>query len=281
MQGWIKLHRKLMENPIWDDANYLKLWMYCLFKASHKEHEILVGNQMVKLGVGQFVIGRKALADDMNRRVKPDQKLSEKTWGRYLKNLEKWQMLTIKVTNKFSIITIDKYRFYQHEEDEPDHVVDQQLTNNCPTSDQQLTTNKNVKNVKKEKKIDESEDLDSGVVTHSPNQMLEERFIQLRNSGLFLSAEDYQAIDQVIQVGVPLEKALEWLNECFARYKPKYSGDNISSFKYCRKYILDQFHRSKRSEPPPKTPDIDPFLLKMQKIEEEAKKSRGETPCPS
>jgi hypothetical protein len=139
MQGFISLHRKLMDNPIWTDSNYLKLWIYCLFEASHKEHEILVGNQMVKLERGQFVKGRFALSEDMNRGVKPKQKLNDKTWWRYLENLEKWGMLTIKPTNKFSLITIDKYDFYQSVFNK----TDQQMSNSCPTNDQQMSTNNN------------------------------------------------------------------------------------------------------------------------------------------
>lgn len=154
MQGWIKLHRKIMESAVWADPHYLKLWFYCLLKASHKEYEQLLGNQMVKLEVGQFVTGRKVMAEELNAGLKPEKKLSEKSWSRYLKNLEKWQMLTIKTTNKYSIVTVVNYRFYQELENESVHQNDQQLTNNCPTSDQQLTTNKNVKN-DKNKYIDE------------------------------------------------------------------------------------------------------------------------------
>lgn len=152
LQGWIGLHRKLMNNPVWSDPNYLKLWIYCLLKATHKPHEQKVGNQMVQLEKGQFVTGRKILAEDMNKGVKADQQLSEKSWERYLKNLEKWQMLTIKVTNKYSVVTVDKYEFYQTLGNQFDQVIDQQLTSKCPASDQQLTTNNNVNNVKKVKK---------------------------------------------------------------------------------------------------------------------------------
>lgn len=144
MKGYIKLYRKTMCSPIWQDPYYLKLWMYCLMKASHKEREQMAGNQIEKLKPGQFITGRKVLTEDMNKGMKPEKKLSEKSWERYLKNLEKWQMLTIKTTNKYSVITVLKWEEYQE--------VDQQVTNNCPTSDQQVTTNKNVKNVKNDKK---------------------------------------------------------------------------------------------------------------------------------
>ena len=67
MTGWISLHRKIMDNPIYSNAFMLKLWIHCLMKASHKEHNQLVGNQMVKLEPGQFVTGRNALADEFNK----------------------------------------------------------------------------------------------------------------------------------------------------------------------------------------------------------------------
>lgn len=152
MTGYISVHRKMMDSAIWSDPNYLKLWMYCLFKAGYKEREILLGNTMIKLSVGQFVTGRKVLTDEMNKGVKPEQKLSEKSWERYLKNLEKWEMLTIEVTNKFSVVTVVKYGVYQNKTDEVDQLVDQQVTNKCPTTDQQVTTNNKVNKVNKVKK---------------------------------------------------------------------------------------------------------------------------------
>lgn len=146
-KGFISLHRKLKNNPVWNDPNYLKLWIYCLFEASHKDREQLIGNEVVKLKRGQFITGRNALAEEMNRGVKPKQKLNERTWFRYLKNLEKWGMLSIKSTNKYSIVTIVNYSIYQDVFKKGDHEVDQQLSSSCPTTDQQLSTNNNVNNV--------------------------------------------------------------------------------------------------------------------------------------
>lgn len=155
MKGWVKLHRQLQENPIWTDSNYLKLWLFCLFEASHKDREQLVGNAMVQLDRGQFVIGRKILEEKLNKGVKPQQKLNEITWWRYLKNLEKWKMLNIKTNNKFSVVTVVNYSFYQDREDETEQHNEQQVNNNGTTTEQQLNTNKNLKNlenVKNEKK---------------------------------------------------------------------------------------------------------------------------------
>lgn len=132
MSGWIKLHRKIKENPIFANSDMFKLWALCLIKATHKEHDQLVGNQMVKLLPGEFVTGRHELASEFNEGVKPSEKVSPSTVWRYMKNFEKWQMLNIKSGNKFSVISITNWSEYQQ-------------------SEQQVNTNKNVKNDKNEK----------------------------------------------------------------------------------------------------------------------------------
>lgn len=146
MQGFISLHRKLMENPIWGDPNYLKLWVYCLFKATHQEHEQLLGNQMVILQRGQFVTGRNSLAEDLNKGVKPKQQVNNLTWWRYLQNLETWGMLNIKSNNKYSVVTIDKYDFYQSVFNKSEQQTEHQMNNKRTTNEQQMNTNNNVNN---------------------------------------------------------------------------------------------------------------------------------------
>ncbi len=144
--GWIKLHRKIQENGIYSDSNMLKLWIHCLLKASHKERSQLVGNQMVELLPGEFITGREVLSDEFNKGVKKADRVSAITLFRWLNNFEKWQMLNIKKTTKYSVVTVLGWSEYQHDE--------QQLNNKRTTDDQQLNTNKNVKNEKNEKKID-------------------------------------------------------------------------------------------------------------------------------
>ncbi|TFJ92167.1 replication protein [Lentibacillus salicampi] len=108
-------------------------------KASHKKREQIIGNQMIELEEGQFITGRQSLSNDLNRGVKPKLQQSEITWWRYLNNLEKWGMLNIKRTTKYSIISIIKWSDYQESE--------QQMNNKRTTDEQQMNTNKNVENV--------------------------------------------------------------------------------------------------------------------------------------
>lgn len=147
-QGWIKLHRKLLENPIFDNPYLLKLWIYCLMKATHKELKQLVGNQMVELIPGQFITGRHALSKEFNEGAKPEHQISPITLWRWLKLLEKYDFLNIKTTNKYSVVTINNWDKYQDNE--------QQMNNKRTTNEQQMNTNKNIKNDKNEKNNNKS-----------------------------------------------------------------------------------------------------------------------------
>lgn len=134
MPGWISLHRKIIDNPVWEDPFFFKLWALCLLKASHKTHEQTIGNQVVTLEPGQFITGRDALADEFNKGAKKQHKLSAKTIERKLVTLEKLEMLTIKKTTKYSLVTVVNWNEYQ------------QVTIKRPSNDQQVTTNNNGNN---------------------------------------------------------------------------------------------------------------------------------------
>ena len=129
--SYIKLFRKLLNSPIFENEKALKIWIWCLLKATHKEREQLVGQRIVSLKKGEFVFGRKQASEEL--------KMTESTIYKYIKLLEKLQMISIKSNNKFSIVSIEKWEDYQIEE----------LKNNnkITTKEQQINTNKNVKNI--------------------------------------------------------------------------------------------------------------------------------------
>ncbi|WP_201319089.1 conserved phage C-terminal domain-containing protein [Paenibacillus sp. EPM92] len=137
MQGWIKLHRKLLTSPFFADPNYLKLWVLCLLKASHQSTKQLIGNQLIDLQEGQFVTGRHAIEEEFNKGIKPSLQLSSSTLWRMLSRFESEQMLNIKKTTKYSVVTVVNWSQYQD------------LDSIWTANEQQLNTNKNVKNYKK------------------------------------------------------------------------------------------------------------------------------------
>ena len=139
-RGYIKLWRKSLESPTWDNPNVWRLWCWCLMKAAHKQVKLLIGFKELILEPGQLIFGRKKCAIETG--------ISEQTVRTCLQALKSTSNITIKSTNRFSIISIINWDSYQVNEYEINQQKDQQITNNQPATNQQLTTNNNVKNVK-------------------------------------------------------------------------------------------------------------------------------------
>ena len=137
MAGWVKLHRCLINKPIFDNANLLKVWVWCLCKATHKNHTQIVGLKKIELKTGQFITGRSAGSTEL--------KLKPSTFWDYIQFLKDNQSINIESNSKYSVITIENWDLYQVDEEQTDNKTD-----NKPTANRQRTdTNKNVKNDKK------------------------------------------------------------------------------------------------------------------------------------
>ena len=125
MDGYIKLYRKSIENGWLKNGDLWRFWCYCLLKATHKKTTVVIGWQQVELEPGQFPFGRRKASKDLA--------MSEQTIRTCLKNLENMKNLTIKSTNKFSIISIVNWDSYQSQESEINHQTNPSLTHAQPT----------------------------------------------------------------------------------------------------------------------------------------------------
>ncbi len=137
MSGYIKLWRQSLKSKIWQNHNLWRFWIWCLLKASYKEHTMMVGYKEVTLQPGDFIFGRTKASEETG--------LSERNIRTNLAFLKKSQNLTIKTTSKFSIISIVNWQVYQEE-------ATSTTTSKRPANDQQTTTNNKVKKVNKVKK---------------------------------------------------------------------------------------------------------------------------------
>lgn len=135
MEGWLKLHRKITDSAVFDNPNLLKVWIWCLCKASHKKHDVVIGKQVVNLSPGQFVFGRLKAAEYL--------KMNDRTVYDYMKLLEKLKMIVISSNNKFSLITIVNWDFYQADNRENQQQDTQQ---NAQQDTQQDTQQSAIKN---------------------------------------------------------------------------------------------------------------------------------------
>ena len=103
--GWIKLHRKILEEGWLKNQKLLPVLLYCLLKASHTHHSFTVGNQKVKLKRGQFVFGRKSAAIELG--------MSEGSIIRRMENLKKMEIVITEPNNKFTLVTVCNWEIYQ------------------------------------------------------------------------------------------------------------------------------------------------------------------------
>ena len=132
--GWIKLHRKVLKNPIvCKDAAHLAIWVYLLLNATHEDYPYLFEGRKVVLHPGQLVTGRKKLAAELD--------LSESKVHRVLKDFEIEQQIEQQTKAHGRLITITNWHQYQMCEQQ----TEQQVNNNRTTSEQELNTKQEYK----------------------------------------------------------------------------------------------------------------------------------------
>jgi len=118
MEGWVKIHRKIMDYEWYKDTKTTMLLVHLILKANHKETQYRT--EIIKRG--QVYTGRKQLAYETG--------LSEQNIRTSLNHLKSTNILTIKSTKQYSVITLNNYDKYQTANQQPN----QQLTNNQPTT---------------------------------------------------------------------------------------------------------------------------------------------------
>jgi len=116
-------------------------------KASYKEMDMRVGYQEVHLMPGDFIFGLNKASSEL--------RISVQSIRTIITALISTQNITVKPTNKFSIISINNWDTYQADDKDINTQINTQLTNNQQTTNTQLTTNKNEKNVKNKTYTDE------------------------------------------------------------------------------------------------------------------------------
>lgn len=135
--GWIKLHRKMLDNPIiMKDADHLAVWTYLLLNATHSEYPVLFKGKRIMLQQGQIITGCVSIGEKLS--------ITESKVRRILNNFESDGQIDRQKSNKNSLITILKWSLYQSFDTQSDG----QVTDNRRTSDGQVTTNNNDKNIK-------------------------------------------------------------------------------------------------------------------------------------
>lgn len=135
MEGWIRIHRKIIDVPWFNKSEYVHLWLYLLLKANHKDQEIFIGNEKILVKRGQLLTSRHKLSEVVH--------IQENKIYRILKCFENEQQIEQYKTKKYTVISILNYDVYQKSEQD----IEQQMNSKCTTDEQQMNTNNNDNNI--------------------------------------------------------------------------------------------------------------------------------------
>jgi hypothetical protein len=107
MQGWIKLHRKITENELWQERPFSRgqAWVDLLLMANSTEGDVLCGNTIINLDRGQLHTSELKLMKRWG--------WSKKKVRAYLALLKTLKMATAEGTIRGTTITIENYNDYQ------------------------------------------------------------------------------------------------------------------------------------------------------------------------
>ncbi len=186
-RGYIKLWRKITEWEWYKDSNTFSLFLHLLVGANYKPSRFF-GHEIKR---GDIVTGLFQLFEDTG--------ISIQSIRTSLERLKQTGEITIKTTNRFSIITLCNYEIYQSTEEESN----KQLTNDQQTSNKQVTTSKELKNDKNNTIVEKIYALYPSRDQNNEN----------RSTGKCL--KDKIKIEKLLNKGIPLEKMIsDYVIEC-------------------------------------------------------------------
>lgn len=146
MAGWIKIYNKFLQWEWFDIAEMVQLFLYLLLNANYKD--VVWRGIVVKRG--QLITSRDKIGKDL--------RLAERKVRTCISRLKSTGEISIKTTNKYSIVTICKYDDYQNEDNikRPAERPTERPSNDRQTTGQttgQTTTSTEYKNIRSKDNI--------------------------------------------------------------------------------------------------------------------------------
>lgn len=236
--GYVRLYRNLINSQIFQNEKLLKIFIWCLLKATYKERTQIVGRTSIELKEGQFIFGRNKAALELD--------MPPSTLWDYMKLLKNMKTISIKSNNKYSIVTIEKWEIYQSKDQNNDKESNYKTDNKSTSNGKQIDINN------KEYKVDndKNKEIYNRVITRL-NEKANKNYKSNTNSTVsciearlqegFTEEDFYKVIDT---------KCNEWLyNDTMNQYlRPetlfgskfeRYLNQNINSYMPTDIYIKD------------------------------------------
>nr|BDD46681.1 phage-like element PBSX protein XkdB [Bacillales bacterium] len=234
-------HYKRIGSAIW-------LFLWCI-SSTTKEIEkdgitwgIVLGNKPMRLSELAEIFG-----------------VNEKTIRRWLEALEQHEYIRITRAPYGLILSVKNSKKFKERVDK--NVQSERDRTKMSEPERTNVSNHSDKNVHSNKDITE-DIINITDDNKDPIDFIADRFKDLKTiqagKPSYPTAKDYEAIAQIVVLGVPLPITIKLLEQCFEDFKRNNPKKTITSFNYCKKYIEDKYEallareRAKEARPNPR-----------------------------
>jgi len=131
--GWVKFHRKITDWGWYDDANTFRLFFHLIVTANH-DNRVWMGTEVNR---GSLVTSYPHLAEKL--------KLTVQNIRTSIFKLKSTGEITVKTTNKFSVVSINNYDAYQE--------INSQTNKRLTVNQQATNTKQEYKNIRSKEDI--------------------------------------------------------------------------------------------------------------------------------
>lgn len=153
-QGWIKLHREILDSELWHDVTTFRLFIYLIGKASHQDGIKING---IEIKRGQWLRSYRKLAQDLAyKEGRGLKEYSLKTISKCINKLISAERVTIQETEQGTLFTIVNYAKYQDKQEFEEETVNGTIPEQETNGKRTVNKNKNAKNAKNKEYINTS-----------------------------------------------------------------------------------------------------------------------------
>lgn len=180
MEGYFKVHRKILDSQVFAHQTALKIWIWCLAKVTFKERFVSVkinkGEKIVKLKPGQFIFGRFKAEEELN--------IDGSTIYKWMQKFSssEFDMIKIESNNQYSIVTLCKWEEYQNNDNDEVTTIEQPYNNHVTAIEQPCNTNNKDNNDNKEKKEKEIFDFADSLIALGVEKNIVVDWLQVRKA---------------------------------------------------------------------------------------------------
>jgi DnaD/phage-associated family protein len=250
VQGWIKLHRKILDNEIWHDITTFRLFTLLLLHAAHKDG---VKIKNIELQRGQYLRSYSKLAEDLEFKEKRGyKKVSKSTILRSVKKLIEEEMIAVNETDYGTVFTILKYQEYQGFDEDNETLIE---TDKEPLTERNRnvieTLSKQEQELKNLRIKECKEDITTTTTSdENPIALFEKllcRLSQNQSEALYMWVDDFEGKQEIINEAITIADNKNKRYFGFVEFLLKeWHSNNLTSLDRVRAYEQEKFNKFKK-----------------------------------